>query len=372
MEYKESQLLETIADSSQGVCFDGTYYYVTDNDNIYKYNTSGSKIAQRNCTSDGTNHHLGDLTIQNGILYIMSSAYPSTPLNGYVKEYNASDLSYRSVEHFLGSTYLAESLDWDGTYWWTVSDGNLIQRWDSNFANPTTFTPNMLPTTRTNSHGWQGIKWHNGYLYLNVHEGSVPTAFHRFAFDGTNLTIDAYYSRPKWCSQGFDIDGDEVIFAKRAYGSTTGISDAIVRTKLVPEDYRQRNVIIGEDFNERTTTSTSYVEQTNLKLSIIAKKDDIVKVTLQGLFRVDGGSLRAYIDLASTNTTPVKELSSPTSIRTQVTNSECVSLNQDRYFAAQADGKLIFDTYFKQTSGSSSVRMKDRTMIAQVIGKDTD
>lgn len=38
-ELEEKSLIETVAYSTQGVCSDGTYYYVTDNDNLYKYNT---------------------------------------------------------------------------------------------------------------------------------------------------------------------------------------------------------------------------------------------------------------------------------------------------------------------------------------------
>lgn len=373
-EYQETDLIETVAYSTQGVCFDGTYYYVTDNDNIYKYNTSGTKVAERDCTSDGSNHHLGDLCVKDGVLYVASSAYPSTPLNGYIKEYNASDLTYRNTEHFLGSTNLAESVDFDDEgNPWTVSDGNVLERWDSNWSNPVQFVPDVTPIARENVHGWNGLKWHDGYLYMNCHEGAVPNTLHRFAFDGINLTIDAYYPRPKWCSQGFDFDGDTLILGKRGYGNTTGIDDAIVFARLKPNDYRQNTIVVEEDFTERIHSGTSYAEQDDLRPAIVVKKDDLIQVTLQGLFRVDGGSIRAYVAPSSVNTTDVDERGSATSIRTQVQNSEGISLCQQRHFAAQEDGKVTFATYFRQqTSGQGNVRMKDRIMTLRIIGKDTD
>lgn len=369
-ELEEKDLIETVAYSTQGVCFDGTYYYVTDNDKIYKYNTSGTKVAERDCTSDGTNHHLGDLCIKDGILYVASSAYPSTPLNGYIKEYNASDLTYRSTEYFLGSTNLAESVDFDANGdAWTVSDGNLLQKWDTGFTSPTTYVPNVVPTQNENDHGWNGLKWHDGYLYMNVHEDSVPNTLHRFAFDGTDLTIDAYYPRPKWCSQGFDIDGDTFILGKRGYGV---VDDGIVLGELVPYDFRQNTVIIKEDFTERSTVVDSYGEQTHLKASIVAKKDDIICVTLQANFRVSANGVRAYVDPSGTNTTSVRALNEARSIRTQVQNTEGISLGQQKYYAVNENGKVTFAMWWKRTGGSGTVYADDRMMTLQIIGKDTD
>lgn len=358
MELLEQSSFNTVAVSTQGVCFDGTHYYVSDSTKLYKYTTAGVKVAERDCSSYGTVHHLGDLCVVGGILYVVADNYPSTPKVGYIQQYNASDLSYRNTETQVHTDKWTSSVCYDGTNFYTVTNDNLIQKWETGFTSPTTITPDFTPGS---GHGWNGIVKDGDTVYLNIHSGTEPTTVQKFTLVGGELKLDYHLPRPAGCTQGLDLDGDVLIMALR--------DAAVVRAKEVPYDYRQNNLIAQVDAGTRTTTSTGYVEQSNLKVSLPVKKDDVIEVQLQGLFKTTT-SMRAYINPSTTNTCDVTDIYNPRTIRSQSSASEMDSLAQTRHYKANEDGTATFSMQWKQIS-SGAATSNDRTMSARVIGKYT-
>lgn len=154
--YNDPQLFEITATSSsdlnshQGICFDGNYYYTTDTNKIYKWNSSWTlinsntdPIGDTNITGTPTVNHCGDPDIYDGKLYIPIECYPyNGGYNGHIAVFNASDLSF--IESFDISTQAHESssiaycekddylyiTDYDGNntsiYKYDPSDGSYI------------------------------------------------------------------------------------------------------------------------------------------------------------------------------------------------------------------------------------------------------
>ena len=371
-ELEEVSNIPTASLSAQGVTFDGTYYYFSENTKLYKYAADGTLVTSRTVTSDGTSvGQIAGVNVANGIVYAACSQYPSTPYRGAVKEYNASDLSYRNIEHVLEANLVMEGVYWDGTKFWTCTNENIVRTWDPTFTTSTTYTPDFTTSPAAQSHGWQGIVYKDGHVYLNTHEKAIPNTVQKFRVEGTNLKLVAQYKRPKYCSQDFDINGDTFIMAKRSYVGTTGISDAIVLAKLVPLDYRESVLALGNDPTERGYSGASYGHQTDLTVAINAKKDDIIRVHMEGNFRVSGGSVRAYIQPTASNTLPLTQLDSARTMRTNTTHTEGTTLTQDAYFVANETGRASFDMVWRQVA-TGTCYVQDRMMTAQVIGKDTD
>lgn len=372
MELEETSNIPTASSSAQGVTFDGTHYYFSENTMLYKYAADGTLVTSRNVTSDGVSvGQIAGLCVANGIVYAACSQYPASPRRGAVKEYNASDLSYRNVEYVLEADNVMEGVYWDGEKFWTCTNEDIVRTWDPTFTTSTTYTPDFTTSPAAQSHGWQGIVYKDGHVYLNTHEKSVPDTIQKFRVEGTNLKLVAQYQRPKYCTQDFDIDGDTFIMAKRSYVATTGISDAIVLAKLTPLDYRQNTIVFKEDFTQRSITGTNYVEDTNLVGSIVAKKDDIIKVTLEGNFFVTSGFLRAYLAPASTNSLPLTAKQSARTMRSATTGTEGHTLTQSMFWRADATGKATFSMLWRAAS-SGTAYVDDRVMTLQIVGKDTD
>ena len=94
-------LISPELNSHQGFTFDGTYYYVTDNNYIRKFDTSWNVVqSNSNPVGDigGTVNHLGDPSYYNGVLYIPAENYVSISTFSEMKiaRFNMSDLTYIS------------------------------------------------------------------------------------------------------------------------------------------------------------------------------------------------------------------------------------------------------------------------------------
>lgn len=364
----EQSSIDTVASSSQGVCFDGTYYYVTDSDKIYKYDTSGNKVAERDCTSDGVVHHLGQPFVLSGVLYIVAGNYPTSD-KGYVKEYNPSDLSY-DTETQLYSDRGVGCLTHDGSNFWTSSSGQ-IDKWESGWNNPTTYTPDFSLSDLDSSHSWNGITFKDGYLYANPHDGVYPPMLQKFEVDNTNeeLHLVEHLIKPKWCTQGLDVDGYNFIFVRRGQSE---VSDGVVIAKLEPHDHRENILRYNQDNIPRSTGSTGYTENTNLKTKIYARKGDVIEVYLQGLFRVSNNSLRAYVQVSGSSDKDADILYPARTIRTKKTGSEGYSGTQIRHFRAKENGVITFAMFWKQNASGQTAYVEDLSISAKIIGIGTN
>jgi hypothetical protein len=98
------KLFELVSDKTgltehQGVCWDGTHYYLTDTNAINKYDASWNLVATNaNPVGDvgnGTNH-CGDPDVHNGVLYVPVESYTSVTVfsNQRIARFNAATLAF--------------------------------------------------------------------------------------------------------------------------------------------------------------------------------------------------------------------------------------------------------------------------------------
>jgi hypothetical protein len=229
------------AGNNQGVATDANYVYVSEGDEIMKYDRAGTFIQRRNCAADGTNNHLGGLIVIGSTLYVTTSAYPATPYNMYVKEYNASTFAYVG-EHFIHANYIGEDIEFKDNRFWFLVDNEpfLIHTTDANFANPIIYPfPNASEPFSGNNNGWNGTAWKDDVLYANTHGGTFPDHVQKYSWDGTAFTYEGELLRPyprEWNGQGMHYDeiNDEFWFAGRSVESA--IDDSVTRALLVDVD----------------------------------------------------------------------------------------------------------------------------------------
>lgn len=365
MEFIEKSRFNAAGTNAQGLAFDGTYFYQNNSTTLRKYDMSGDLIATRDCSSDGSTHTIiGSPVVVGGVIYVPTNNYTTdTPKTSFVLEYNASDLSYRNVEHNLGTSEWITAIGHDGSNFWVITDPeNSVWRFDAGFTNKAVVPCNFQHYGGTR--GIQGLAWVEGDLFVNLHEGSSPRTVQRFAYDSGELRLKACYTRPLYCTQGMVWANERMYFGTRGYGEP----DAIVETELLPYDGRFETVIYATDGGARTTSETDYVEQTDLSVTVAARKGDLIKVDMQGLFKVSANSLRAGIGLASDSLNQAIEAVIAPTLRSQCTNAEMETKSLRRLFVASEDGEFKFNMYWRQNVGGTATCL-DRSMTAQVVGR---
>jgi hypothetical protein len=100
------ELIETSStdlNSHNGIAWDGTHYYTTDNNAIYKWNSSWTlvdsntdPIGDTGIVSSPTVNHCGDPDIHNGLLYIPLECYPASGglYNAHIAVFDTATLSF--------------------------------------------------------------------------------------------------------------------------------------------------------------------------------------------------------------------------------------------------------------------------------------
>jgi len=196
----------------QGVCSDGTYLYAVDNHNIRKYNKSGTlQTATTGAYLEGT-----DMAQINSIyyhatddrLYVGSSNYPIPPYLGYIKVFEASDLSY--VEEHQVKNYWCEGCAFYDDAWWVtyhnwkyVSKYNTSWVWQADYA-----------LSFSSTHGYQGLVWIGDYLFANLHEGDPTNYCDVYKWNGSGFDEVVRLDRPtEDCTQGMGKEpGDNIMW----------------------------------------------------------------------------------------------------------------------------------------------------------------
>lgn len=241
MYFSQKQQFDTLAGNTQGVCFDEDYFYVTEASEIMKYTRNGEFVARHDTVGDGTNNHLGDICIKDGLLYVTSSAYPSTPYNEIVMEYDADTLTYiQEWSTFgAGNDHIGEGIDYRHGHFWTVSDNyDEVYKWEDGFTSPTTYTIDE-PTITGSAHHFQTIVWvDDTTIAMALHGGPSPALpqtvlFYRFA--GGEFTLIKQVTPPDPVvifGQGmaWDATTNIMYFANR---DDAGNPDSVTGAKLV-------------------------------------------------------------------------------------------------------------------------------------------
>ena len=144
--------------SQQGIATDGTYIFVSNTTNIYKYSFDGTLLA----TSAAITDHFGGIDYYDGYIYGAESACPSsgTTSNHHIYKYDTDlqkvaefDISNDfticagAIAYYNNNFYVAESY-YDGTHY------DRIVKYDTSFNYITTYTLNHQCSL-----GIQGFKY---------------------------------------------------------------------------------------------------------------------------------------------------------------------------------------------------------------------
>lgn len=240
-DFRIVQQFNTTANNTQGICLDDNYFYISEASKIIKYTRAGVYVAEHDTTGDGSNHHLGDIMIKDGILYVTSSAYPSTPYNEIVMSYDAEALTY--IEEWstfgAGNDHIGEGIDYRLGHFWTVSDNyEIVYKWEAGFTSPTSYPITEPTITGSNDH-FQTIVWlDDETIVMQLHGGpspAFPETVLKYRFNGSSFTLIEQYTRPNpIVIHGQGLAWDEVkrvlYFANR---NDAGGSDSVTGAKFV-------------------------------------------------------------------------------------------------------------------------------------------
>lgn len=180
----------TDTDSHQGVCYDGTYYYTTDDNYIRKWDASWTLIDSNSDPVGDTGivespaiNHCGDPCVVNGRLYIPVEYYsgPSTYSTPYIAVFDASDLSFIEAHDIDAQGHEAASIaycDRDGLLYIVdyISNNSTIYKYALDGTYIGTLTTSYAINFR------QGITWWRGCFWIASDEGEETM---RVEYDGT-------------------------------------------------------------------------------------------------------------------------------------------------------------------------------------------
>lgn len=160
------------ANAFQGIATDGTYVYTTDGSVVKKYQNNGTFIIDKTISSYSNYSHVGDLTYNNGYLYVAMSNYPTTPYGDIVK-LDASTLNYVQNIQMYNNHDTSSIAFKDNTTIWVSSYESLnpihIYKYDINWN----FLERYDFPAISTSWAYDGIEWVDGKLFANPHEGST-------------------------------------------------------------------------------------------------------------------------------------------------------------------------------------------------------
>ena len=172
----------------QGVASDGTYLYITQDDQIKKLNKSDySLVASHDDPQlDGTDMtQVNSIFIYGDYLYLGANNYDNLPKQGYVKVFNKSDLSYVE-EHQNVEDHTSEGASFHDNSWWIVYfDWAYVSRYDSNW--------NHLADYPLQRNASQGNIWIGDYLYVPKTDPNHIEIYH---WDGNALDFVKLLSLP--------------------------------------------------------------------------------------------------------------------------------------------------------------------------------
>lgn len=177
-------------DSHQGVCWDGTYYYTTDTNAIYKWDASWSlvdsntdPIGDAAIGGSPTVSHCGDLDVHNGLLYIPMECWPASGglYNAHIGVFDASTLNFVTAYDIHAQAHEAASIAYcekDGLLYIVDYDGNhsTIYKYSIAGSYIGTLTTSIAITER------QGITWWRDNFWISQDTNDETS---RVSYSGT-------------------------------------------------------------------------------------------------------------------------------------------------------------------------------------------
>lgn len=202
--FTKTETSSTDLDSHNGICWDGTNYYTTDDNAIYKWDSSWTLVTSNtdpigDAAIGGTPtiDHCGDLDVFDGKLYIPMEAYPAVGglYNAHIGVFDASDLSFIEAFDITAQAHEASSIAYcskDGLLYITDYDGNTTSVFKYDPADGSyigTLTADTAITKR------QGITWFQGAFYISSSETASAGGVYLMSYAGAVSTGRVGYER---------------------------------------------------------------------------------------------------------------------------------------------------------------------------------
>ncbi len=225
--------------AQQGVAWDGTYFYTAcgheDNFHIYKWNSSWVLQDSVDCEADlpvGATQ-INSIFYKDGYLYVGVTNWQSVPRLGWIAVYQASDLSYNTIHAVQG--HWCEGCAFHDGYWWVVYYGTeaakIVSKYNESWVHQADYALTFEQDVYM-YYGYQGIRWVDGYIYVNPHSGTDPQTLDIYHYNGAGFDEVARLAQPNSkCIQGIEIDPINKIiwWAERDYGDDSD-DDRVLKT----------------------------------------------------------------------------------------------------------------------------------------------
>lgn len=173
------ELIETSStdlNSHQGVCWDGTYYYTTDDNAIYKWDATWTQVDSNTdpigdaaVGGSPTVNHLGSPDVKDGRLYIPLECYPASGglYNAHIVVFDPSDLSFIEAFDIHTQAHEASAVAYctrDSLLYVTDYDGNnaTLYKYD-----PATGSYIGTLTTDKSIPQRQGVTWWRDHFWIS-------------------------------------------------------------------------------------------------------------------------------------------------------------------------------------------------------------
>ena len=208
-------------DCNQGVATDGTYLYTVSSTLISKHQMDGTPIdSHADANLDGTNmKQINSLHIYDGKLYIGANNYAEAPRLGYIKVFDADDLSYIE-EHQVLAHWCEGCAYYDGYFWVVYSEWKYVSKYNTDWEWQADYAVDYTTTGDFRKIGYQGITWKDDDIYVSIHEGVFPCPMiDRYHWTGTEFERRERLVPPDDAVQGicYLASNDRFYIAQRAH-----------------------------------------------------------------------------------------------------------------------------------------------------------
>lgn len=267
-----TQVSPNLLDAHQGLCWDGTHYYVVDTNAIHKYDASWNLIASNLdplSAVGGAANHCGDPEVWEGVIYVPVENYASSSSYSFmhIARFSAADLSPISATNISAQGHEASSIarnPSDGLlYIASYSDGSRLWKYSTSGE-----FQGEMPLSRSIS-GIQGITFLDGKLYVT--SGYSDTGLWVAGPDGAGVIKATWTPSPSGVIEGLTsvdgelmvlVDGDSGSFAYRgpllnSFSSLAGHSYTwTMGSTIIPPSTATTQALLS--YGEKNVVTNSY------------------------------------------------------------------------------------------------------------------
>lgn len=218
---KETDNIKDVA-CHQGVATNGIYLYTVDSITIYKRQMDGTFISSHtNAHLDGTDmRQINHIHIYGNRLYIGLNNYDNTPKKGYIKVFDADDLSY--IEEHQVQDHWSEGCAFHDDNWWVVySDWKKVSRYDKDWKHIASYDLDYPTTGDEKINAYQGITWKDDDIFCTIHDTTHPFfTVDRYYWAGNKFVCKARLTAPINATQGICYYNNKFYIAQRNHPIT--------------------------------------------------------------------------------------------------------------------------------------------------------